>query len=435
MLKKIIGTTGTRILNAFFALVVLYLIANYVGSEGMGIIGLIILGISIIQLIVDLFAGSALIYYASRTNIAKLLIPAYLWLAVVITTISLLFSITNSILPSETIEVVVPKGFAIHILLLSALSGFMITHYNLLMGKGRIKAYNILFTIQICTTLITFLVMLFIFKNTSVYAYLTALYLGYGLSAFLGFFAIIYKMKSLDLKGWQSTTRKVLHYGMVTQLANILNIGNNRISFYIIRHYFGLSILGVYNAGIQLTEGLRVIGQSIAVVQFSAISNTKEPEYARVLTIRLMKLSVLLTAIALLVLIAIPEDIYSMILTRNFSGVKPVVIALSPGVMALAINNIFSHYFSGVGNPKINLNAKISGLIFTIALVFILIPAYGYIGAAITASISYSVTIIHQYIVFKKQTKTRFSEWIPAKKDIKEFKLIIRTAMKKEVGE
>ncbi len=429
MLKKIIGTTSTRILNAIFALIILYLIANYIGSEGMGVIGLIILDITIIQLVIDLIAGSALIFFASRTNLGKLLIPAYLWIGVVLAFFTISFFLSNVILPSSTIEIIVPEGYAIHILLLALFSGFMVTNYNLLLGKKRIKTYNILFTIQISVMLAVFLYQLFALDNTDVDAYLIGLYCGYGSSAVIGFFAVMYKADPLNMHGWQATTKKVLNYGMVTQLANILNIGNNRISFYIIRYYFGLTSLGIYNAGIQLTEGLRVIGQSIAVVQFSTISNTNQPEYARVLTIRLMKLSVLLTLMALIVLIAIPEHIYSLLLTKDFSGVKPVVIALSPGVIALAINNIFSHYFSGMGNPKINLHAKITGLIFTLSLVFILIPAYGYIGAAITASISYIATIIHQYIVFKKQTKTRFVEWIPVKKDFMEFKLMVRTAL------
>jgi O-antigen/teichoic acid export membrane protein len=144
-----------------------------------------------------------------------------------------------------------------------------------------------------------------------------------------------------------------------------------------------------------------------------------------------MKLSVLLTAMALLVLLVIPEHIYSLLLTKDFSGVKPVIIALSPGVMGLAINNIFSHYFSGMGNPKINLHAKITGLVFTLVLLFILIPAFGIIGAALTASVSYIATVIHQYIVFKKQTKTRFTEWMPVKGDFREFKLMVQEALKR----
>ncbi|MCF6170799.1 MAG: polysaccharide biosynthesis C-terminal domain-containing protein [Bacteroidales bacterium] len=431
MLNKIIGTTGTRVLNAFFAVVILYLLANYIGSQGMGVIALIVLGITIIQLVIDLVAGSALIYFASRSNLGQLIFPAYIWIGFVVGVFYLLYLVFDACFPALT-SIAVPDGYAVHILALALLSGLMVTHYNLLLGKERIKTYNILFTVQITVMLSVFIFQLFVMKNTRVEAYLSGLYFAYGFAAIGGFFSVVYKAGRMTLKGWQKTTKKVLKYGLVTQTANILNIVNNRGSFYIITHFLGLASLGVYNAGVQLTEGLRVIGQSIAVVQFSTISNTNEPEYARTLTIRLMKLSVLLTMMALLVLLTIPEHIYSLLLTKDFSGVKPVIIALSPGVMALAINNIFSHYFSGMGMPKINLHAKITGLVFTLVLLFILIPAFGIIGAAVTASVSYLATVVHQYIVFKKQTGTRFVEWIPVVQDFREFKTIIREALKKK---
>ena len=139
MLKIIIGTTSTRILNAIFALIVLYLIANYIGAKGMGVIGLIILDITIIQLVIDLVAGNALIFFASRTNLGKLLIPAYLWIGIVIVFFTSLFLFANSVLPSSVIDIVVPKGYATHILLLALLSGLMVTHYDLLLGKSASK--------------------------------------------------------------------------------------------------------------------------------------------------------------------------------------------------------------------------------------------------------------------------------------------------------
>ena len=215
----------------------------------------------------------------------------------------------------------------------------------------------------------------------------------------------------------------------MTQTANLLSIGNNRLSFYFIKHFAGLPALGVYNAGIQTTEGFKLIGQSIAVVQFSAISNTRDSEYSRVLTIRLMKVSMLLTLGAVIVINILPEAFYTWLFSKDFAGVKPVILALSPGVLAQAANNIFSHYFSGIGEPKVNLYAKMVGFVFTVILAILLIPPYGFIGAAITASVSYIATVVHQYIVFHNRTGTRAGEWIPVKNDIREFRRIVRETL------
>ncbi len=429
MLRKIVGTTGTRVLNALFALINLYLLTNFIGKEGMGVLGIIILDISVIQIIFDFVAGSAIIYFASRANQWQLFIPAIIWIIIVSVLTFLIYQIVILISPAFAL-LLVPEGHINDIILLTAINGLMVINYNLLLGKGKIMAYNVLFTIQICTSLIVFITQLLIFNNQSIDAFLWGLYSGYGISFIIGLFIAFYKSGKIKLAGWFKVTKKVLQYGAITITGNLLTIGNNRISYYIIRYFLGLPVLGIYTAGVQLTEGLKVIGQSLAVVQFSTIANSRDNEYSRILTIRLMKIAVIITTLSLLILILIPKDIYSLILTNDFSSVKSLIIALSPGVIALAANNIFSHYFSGLGDPKVNVYAKISGLIVTLVLIFILIPLYGITGAAITASASYITTVIYQYMVFCKRTKTELKEWIPSIEDYKALRLLLKKSGK-----
>lgn len=417
MLKKIIGTAGTRILNAFFNLTVLLLITNRIGSDGLGAIGLILLDVSIIQLVFDLFAGSAVVYFSSRATTPQLLLPAYAWIILVLVFSAFLGVSLNLFLPGF-FAIVVPGGYGFNILTLSLLNGLMLTHYNFLIGKNEIRKYNIIYTIQISSMLLSFLTGLFIFKNNSIDTYLSALYIGYAAGAILSFILLVRITKSWQFTGWKKVFGSVIRYGLITQVANILNIGNKRFSFYFVRYFSGLSPLGIYTAGIQLTEGLRLIGQSISLVQFSALSNTNDKKYAKELSIRLMKFSVLLTISALLVLIILPSSVYEWLFSKDFTGVKPVILALAPGVAALAANNIFSHYFSGLGNPKVNLWSNVVGLVITLLLAIILIPWLGIVGAALATSCSYLSSVVYQYVVFKKQTGTKASEWVPTIGDV-----------------
>jgi len=82
--KNILHTAGTRILNALFNLVVLLLITNFIGSKGFGVISLIVLDITVIQLFMGLLAGGSLIYFASRSRTVPLLFASYLWILFVI---------------------------------------------------------------------------------------------------------------------------------------------------------------------------------------------------------------------------------------------------------------------------------------------------------------------------------------------------------------
>jgi len=430
MLKKILGTALTRILNTVFNLVILYLITNKIGAEGLGIIGLVIIDITVIQLIVEMVAGSAIIYFASRTNIGKLLIPAYAWIGIVILLFYLLLKLFASHFP-EMYLTAIPEGYESQVLGLGLLSALMTTHYNLLLGKGRIKTYNQIFTIQITVFLSVFLIKLLHFKQYTPESYFTAMYFAYAVAAITSFSVVLKISGKLIVRGWKAMTIQVVKFGLVSQVANILNIGNKRISYYFVKFFLGLQPLGIYYAGIQLTEGLRIIGQSIALVQFSTISNSENRQYAKELTIKLMKFSVLLTILAVTVLILIPQEIYGLVLSKDFTEVKPVVYALAPGVVALVANNIFSHYFSGTGRPKVNLWSNVVGFVFTIILAFILIPAFGIVGASVTASVSYISTIIYQYFVFKNETGTKWKEWIPGKADVTDMVVLIKALKEK----
>jgi O-antigen/teichoic acid export membrane protein len=328
---------------------------------------------------------------------------------------------------------IIPSGFEIHIFTLALLNALMITHYNLLIGRERIRTYNWIFTIQIMTLLGTFMAGIFMFNDHSPKAYVNALYYAYGIGGILAFASVIKTSGKMFLKGWLKVLKQVIHFGFISFIGNILNVGNKRISFYVLRYFTGLSALGIYNAGVQLTEGLRIIGQSISLVQFSSISNTNDTEYAKILTIKLMKFTLSLTLLAVIVLLAIPESLYTWIFSKDFTEVKPIIVALSPGVVALAANNIFSHYFSGLGNPKVNMWANLVGLFFTLVLAFTLIPLLGYIGAAITASVSYISSVVYQYFIFRKETNTKLKEWIPTKKDSSDFITMSVAMFKKKV--
>ncbi len=418
--KNILHTAGTRILNALFNLVILILITHTAGSKGLGLISLIVLDITVIQLIMGLIAGGSLIYFASRYRTIQLLFISYVW--IILTTV-LFFILGQMWMVSFPVFYgkIVPQSYAADIICLGLLNGFMQIHYNLLIGQKQIGIYNRIFTLQISLFLISFAWQLFFLGTYGPIAYVHSLYLSWGTGSLLGLFYILKNTKNYSLYGWTKVLTNILHYGMPTQAAVMLHIGNKRLSFYFIRLFAGLAPLGIYNAGVQLTEGLRLIGQSISLVQYSSISNSRSREYARQLTIQLMKFTFILTFLALMILFFIPESLYSLAFSSEFSVVKMIVLVLSPGVLALGANTIFSHYFSGMGQPAVNLYANIIGFVFTVLFAFLLIPPFGYMGAAATASVNYSASAVYQYFIFRKRTRTRFSEWFLRKNDVTGF--------------
>ncbi|NQU34862.1 MAG: polysaccharide biosynthesis C-terminal domain-containing protein, partial [Bacteroidetes bacterium] len=357
------------------------------------------------------------------------IIPSYIWIAIVIGLAWIIF-LSLKIFFIDIYYLIIPPTYEFDILALSLLNALMLTNYNFLLGRKRIGVYNVIFTIQILTLFLTLIYRMYIIKEVSVDAWVYSVFCAYGIGFVLSFIAVISKIGSLKLQGTIKVIKQVFYYGLVTQLANILHIANKRISVYFLKAFTGLSSVGVYGAGIQLTEGLRLIGQSISLVQFTEISNSNDKEFAVNITIKLMKFSVLLTSFAVLILLIIPTNVYSLIFGSDFNDLKYVIIALSPGVIALSSNTIFSHYFSGLGRPSISLWANGIGFVVTLAFAILLIPFFGFIGAAATASASYISSVIYQYVIFKKETGTKLEQWLPVKNDFLDFFKILNNLKK-----
>ncbi len=424
MIKKILGTAGTRVLHAGLTFVIMIMLTNNIGADGFGIYTLLVLSMSLIMLFVDLVAGSGLIYFTSRRNIVSLLATSYVWLI-----LTLLFFIGIGYLLNFTPNFkafFIPEGFEIQILIFTFLNGINYINFNILMGKEKIKEFNISFTIHIISVVVFLSFFLFVIKEKTAYAYLGAVYSAYGISFLV---SLYYMLPMVDFQKpihILSDIKHIIAFGFYGQGANAIQLTNKRLNHIIIGKLLGVGSLGIYSSGVQLTEGLRLIGISISMVQFSRISNTDDKEYACRLSIQLLKFTVITTALALFCIIIIPEHTFTWILGNDFVGVKPIILSLSIGVLSLAASMIFSHYFSGIGKPHYNMWATGIGATFTIFLSFMLIPKYGFVGAGITTSLAYTTALIYQVIIFTKITQTKLTAFIPQKQDFDFLKHEIR---------
>ncbi|MDN5350253.1 MAG: hypothetical protein PWQ54_1649 [Bacteroidales bacterium] len=416
MLHKILSTTGTRILNAFSGILILWIATNELGKAAWGTAGIILLDITLILLVIELMAGSGLVYFSSRYSLKSLIKISYSWVLLVIALTALIFGLLTFF--PEIYQLVIPQGYGLHILVLSLINALHSFNMNVLLGKKKITAFNSLFVLQFGLQLLSFIGFVYLMQLKDEKAFVYALYVAYAVPAVTGWLLLAPFFKEKNGPKAIATPRIILNYGSMTQLSSIAHMINKRLSYYFLKSLSGIGSVGIYNSGVQLSEGLRLIGQSISLVQFSEISNSKDDQASARLSIVLLKFSVGLTALALLVLIAIPQVVFEWVFSKEFGEIKIVIISLAPGVIALAANTIFSHYFSGTGQPRYNLIASLSGLAVTVPALILLIPAYGLIGAGLSASLAYTTAVVYQFCVFKKITKTAFKAFLITKEDL-----------------
>ncbi len=415
MIRKIVSTSVTRILNALSALVVLWIATNFLGSKEWGIAGLVMLDVSLILLLADM-VGNALVFYSSRRNLRQLQALALLWLLGVALLMGALFLLLQ-FWPNIR-NIIVPDGYGILILTLVVLSGIHGINQNMLLGKQQIRQFNLLFSLQFLLVIPLMAFFIWGIGLRTAMSFVWAQILSYATSGIIGL-ALVFKLQNAEDQTDTPKMKELLQFGLMTQLSSITHLLNKRLGFYFIRSLSGLSHLGVYHSATQLTEGLRLIGQSISLVQLSAISNSNKLEYATEITIRLMKLAVLITLFAVLLLCLIPSSWFSLIFGKDFGGINLVIFVLGPGVVALAANSIFSHFFSGTGTPKHNLYASLTGLCVSLPSVILLVKPFGMLGAAASASMAYLAAVVYQWLAFKRITGVKISAFRIHKTDLK----------------
>lgn len=428
MLKKIFGTFGTRVLNAICNFVTLWFGTHYLGAEAWGIGGIVLLDVSLLLIGVEFLAGSGLIYFTSRKSYRTLFKISYIWSALIVAFYALLMYLFSFIPESfghhfakffgESAEFV-PEGY--HGMVLLLVFVYSLHNFNLttMLGKERVGTNNILFIIQFMTQMCSMLVYIFVFDirdaNAFVYSFLT----GYIVSYICGLTQIWPYLKDPVEDSLWDTIKEMFKFGTIIQLSTLVTMLNRRLSFLIIKGFWGDAKVGVYSAASQVSEAPKMIGQSIAMVQFSKISNLTDNDLAAKITVQLLKIATILTAICIFIVCVIPTSVYSWLFTSNFAEMRVVMIALGPGVVFMAANMVFSHYFSGMNMPKHNLYGALVGLAVTIPSLYLLIPPLGMVGAGISASLTNLAIIVYQWVIFKKINKISAKELLVTKEDVK----------------
>lgn len=415
MFKKILGTGAARAVNVLTQLATLIMGTKFLGAAEWGKAFIAQTDITFLLIGIELIAGSGLVYFTPRKKLNTLLTISYGWIAFVMLIYLLIFNILHFF--PNFYHTIVPEGYAWLVLLMTFIYSLHEFNLNHFLGKERVATYNWLFIIQILTQVVMMAVLIFLLDIRTAKALLYSQLCGYSLATLIGWILLFPNLKREEREPLKDSLKEMLHYGAFLQLSTLVSTLNKRLSLYLLKTRCDEKSIGVYASGTQVTEGVNIIGMSIGLVEFSALSNTEKAQRASQLTLRFMKLSILLTFTALLVICLLPTAFFEWLFSGEFSDIHTVILLMAPGIVFFSAHTVLANYFSGTGQPKYNLYASLIGLSITLIAAFILIPTLGIRGAAITTSLTYLALFVYQWLVFRKQTDSRLGQLIPNRQD------------------
>ena len=415
MFKKILGTGAARGVNVLTQLATLIMGTRCLGAAEWGKAFIAQTDITFLLIGIELIAGSGLVYFTPRKKLNTLMTISYGWIAFVMLFYILLFQVF-SFFP-DFYHNIVPEGYAWLVLLMTFIYSLHEFNLNHFLGKEKVATYNWLFLTQILIQVTMMAVLIFALNVRTAKALLYSQLCGYSLATLIGWMLLFPTLKREEREPLKDSLKEMLHYGAFMQLSMLVTTLNKRLGLFLLNTHCDERSIGVYASGTQVTEGVGIVSQSIGLVEFSALSNTENKQRASILTLRFMKLSVLLTFTALLVICLLPTSFFEWLFSAEFSNIRPVILLIAPGVVFISAHTVLANYFSGTGRPKYNLYASLIGLSVTIVSAFILIPWLGIRGAAITTTLTYTALFVYQWIVFHRLTGSRLRQLVITKDD------------------
>lgn len=413
MFKNIYTTFASNFISALLNLLIAVVISQTLGAQVKGEQSIILTNIVIILLFNNIIGGATLVYIVPRFNNRKVLQYSYLWAFIVC---SGAFLITR-LIPGLNHELL------LHTFILTFISSLASANTMILLGKEKILAKNAIHILQILSVAVFLVIAIFALKMENINAYIYALYFGYGSSLLLSILLLTKHWKSGkridDVK--QPLIPSMFRYGFFNQLSHITQMLSLRLSYYLLLIFYGNESVGIYSVAVAIIESVWLISKSIATVQYASITNSTDETYNRLLTVKLLRSSLLFSLMMIIGLSILPVSFFRFMFGEEFGPVKQIVLLLIPGVFIYNFYLITGHYFSGKGKYHINTVASAIGLIVTLILSLILIPKYDFYGAAIAGTASFTATSAYAFFVFRKISGFPLREFLPGKGDITEY--------------
>ncbi len=408
MLLKILHSLVTKGSVAVVNFLILIISSRYLGVSTRGEISLIILNLSIIQLINEIYTGYSLVHFISKFNIHRIYATGILFTLVTTLITNLVFYLLG-----EQVE-----GYQFLFLILSVMVILNTFNCVLILAKEFYKMYNFLSIIQPLLLFAGICFYAFVLKDFTLGAFLWPLIISFGVS--LGI-STVFVIRYILIHNTSQTfeLKPILINGLYCQLAALMYVLSSRLSYYLLETK---PDVGLYATSSSLIESVLIITNSVTPILLSKVAITGNTIKSVKLTQILAKTCMLFSIVAITIVYLIPDSLFTLLLGKTFTGSKDIMMMLSPGIIFLSFSGIISHYYSGIGKLKTVSFYNSFGFISTLVLAPWLIGELGIQGAALTTNIAYLITFLAALIVFGKDNSLNFKSLFDFKSDYRTLK-------------
>lgn len=394
-------TFGRQFLAGFMQLGLLLIVARLFGPEGAGAFTIALLLPSMMAQLLNLGLVSAAVYFVAsgqyRLEVAWAASRDLMLGVALIGLIIGVFIVLNfgEMAFSEIDQTVLL--IALFVFPFSLLAGLVTGFFQALED---FRVYNLIVLVQPGSALIIVGLMWGIGRD-GLGAVMIAVVISYALSLMLGLFFLAREMliaqPALERLDY---LRPALAYGLKSHMGNILTFLNYRLDLFLVNLIAGPAATGIYTVAVRLVEQLWMVSNATSAVIFPKLSAMAGNESARREFTPIVARGVMIvTLLAGLVLATFAVPLIRILFGVEFEPASIALFVMLPGVILLSSARILANDLASRGMVSINLALAGMVLLLNISANLLLIPAYGFIGAAVATSMAYVVVFLARIVL------------------------------------
>lgn len=181
----------------------------------------------------------------------------------------------------------------------------------------------------------------------------------------------------------------MLRFTAVSGLAGAVGLLNYRIDLLLVVSLDSREGAGIYASAIAGAEALWLFSSAIAMASFARVGAESRSEAARI-TAEGVRHTLLIVALGAITLALVAPWVVVLLFGAEYRPAALPLRILCIGTLLYAPQSLLNNYFANqLGRPVLALVLGLLSLIVSVGLGLVLIPLYGFIGAAWATTVSY----------------------------------------------
>lgn len=185
----------------------------------------------------------------------------------------------------------------------------------------------------------------------------------------------------------------LIDFGYRTQATNLASYFNQRIDQLALSLFVPPQQLGFYAVAVTLSSVATVFPQAAGIVTFSRGSGQSSDHAKRTIGVS-FRASLLWLLVCCSVLYVLSPFLIRLVFGTAFDQSIVACRILLPGALMTGLNQVLYNGASALGRPGLPSFAEGVSMGVTAIGLYLLVPRYGYIGAAVVSSIAYTISLL-----------------------------------------